>query len=279
VSKPTWGNHKGIGKFLGYNVHEYRYWDQETCTLNLDGMLEDLRKAKDNSVVVLHACAHNPTGVDPNKEQWDKIAEVIKEKKHFPLFDIAYQGFSTGDVDEDAYCVREFVKKGLEVFAAQSFSKNFGLYNERVGHLAFVSAEKDYVPKIVSQLKTIVRETYSNPPSQGCRIVSTVLNTPELKEMWLDNVKTMAGRILEMRALLFKKLTEEYKCPGKWDHIITQTGMFCYTGLKPAHVEWLKTERHIYLMPDGRINMCGLTPGNMDYCAKSFTDACTTCKL
>ncbi|XP_060565996.1 aspartate aminotransferase, cytoplasmic-like [Ruditapes philippinarum] len=265
VSKPTWGNHKGVFKAAGFsNIVEYRYWKAETCSLDIDGMLQDLEGAPPNSVVILHAVAHNPTGVDPTPDQWETIADLCERKNMFVLMDCAYQGFSTGDLDKDAYSCRLFYKKGFEFFIAQSFSKNFGLYNERVGNLCVIAKDSESKVKVLSQLELIVRTTYSNPGNHGARVVATVLNNPALNGEWKENIRTMAGRILGMRDLLHQKL-KAIGCPGNWDHIIQQKGMFSYTGLNEQQCEKLKKDYHIYIMKSGRINMCGLTPTNMDY--------------
>lgn len=241
--------------------------------LDLDGMLEDLRKAPENAVVVLHACAHNPTGVDPTKEQWAQIAEVVREKRLVPFFDSAYQGFATGDLDADAWAVRHFVNdQSMEVFAAQSFSKNFGLYNERAGNLTVVAASKDVVANVRSQLTLDVRAMYSNPPAHGARIVEKVLNDPGLYEEWCGCIRDMSGRIKAMREGLRRRL-EELGTPGDWSHITEQIGMFSFTGLNPRMCEFLLKEKHIYLLKNGRISMCGATPANLDYVAQSIDEA------
>ncbi|KAK2144080.1 hypothetical protein LSH36_788g03001 [Paralvinella palmiformis] len=276
ISKPTWGNHRGIAKSLGYSkIVEYHYWNEEKMCLNFDGFKADLESAPPKSVIVLHACAHNPTGVDPTHEQWEQLAEIMKRKQLFPLFDCAYQGFATGDLDNDAWPVRRFVELGFEMFAAQSFSKNFGLYNERVGNLIFISSSSSSIPMIRSQMEIIVRTTWSNPPSHGCHIVATVLNNPSLRDEWETNLKTMANRILQMRQLLFDKL----KVLGhRWQHVIDQKGMFSYTGLNKQQCDFLVNRKHIYLLGSGRVNMCGLTTKNMDYVAQAIHEALTTIK-
>lgn len=272
LSKPTWGNHRGICKALLFpRVREYRYWDEKNRCLDIQNMLVDLKSASENSAIILHACAHNPTGMDPTMEQWRMIAEVLKEKKMFVFFDIAYQGFSSGSVDVDASAVRLFADMGFELFVAQSFSKNFGLYNERVGQLTYLANMPEVLSKISSNLSTIIRETWSNPPSHGGLVVSTILNDPELFQEWKKTVKSMAERIQCMRQLLFDNL-EALGTPGTWDHIVTQTGMFSFTGLTAVQVEYLIEMHHIYLMKDGRINMCAVTTKNVEYVARCIHD-------
>lgn len=272
-SKPTWGNHNLMFQHLKYDeVRAYKYWDPVIKGLDINGMLADFKAAPDNSVVVLHACAHNPTGVDPTQDQWKQICEVVKAKKHFVIFDCAYQGFASGDLAKDAWAVRYFVSQGVELFAAQSFAKNFGLYNERCGNLTIVTKSQDATARIKSQIKMIIRGMYSNPPAHGARIVNTVLRSPELFAEWQSCITTMSSRVHEMRAALRKNL-EDRGTSGAWNHITDQIGMFSFTGLNPAQVAHLVSEYHIYLMKSGRINMCGLTPLNMEYVANAIHDA------
>lgn len=274
-SSPTWGNHRLIFHLAGFtNLCTYRYWDKAKRGLDLEGMLEDLSKAPENAVVILHACAHNPTGVDPTQDQWKRIADVIEQKKLFPLFDSAYQGFASGDLDNDAWSVRYFVDRGFEMMGTQSFSKNFGLYNERIGNLVLVLKDSSCITRVRSQLTLLVRGSYSNPPCHGARIVSTVLNDPALFEEWKGSIRTMSGRIKEMRQGLRERL-EKLGTPGTWDHITSQIGMFSFTGMTAAQAKHLADKYHIFLLSSGRINMCGVTTGNIDYVAEAIHDAVT----
>ncbi|KAI1887038.1 hypothetical protein AGOR_G00201920 [Albula goreensis] len=275
VSAPTWENHNGVFADAGFkDIRPYKYWDPEKRGLALSAFLDDLEKAPERSIFVLHACAHNPTGTDPTPDEWKKIAEVMKRRNLFVFFDSAYQGFASGSLDKDAWAIRYFVSEGFELLCAQSFSKNFGLYNERVGNLTVVAKDSENLTRVMSQMEKIVRTTWSNPPSQGARLVAITLNTPELFAEWKDNVKTMADRVLLMRAELKAKL-QALKTPGTWDHITQQIGMFSFTGLNPKQVEYMIKEKHIYLMASGRINMCGLTTKNIDYVAQSIHEAVT----
>jgi len=272
-SDPTWGNHGLIFKNSGYTeLRKYRYWDQSGKNLNLTGMIEDLANAPPKSVVILHACAHNPTGVDPTKEQWEKIADICQEKDLFPFFDCAYQGFASGCLDTDAWAVRYFVSRGFELFCAQSFSKNFGLYNERAGNLTVVMKDQNNIVNFKSQMTLIIRAMYSNPPAHGSRIVDTVLSDPVLYQEWRDCIKVMSSRIIDMRAGLRKRL-EDLGTPGDWSHITTQIGMFSYVGLSEEMCMFLQKEKHLYLLKSGRISMCGVTPENIDYIAKAINEA------
>ncbi|CAL8256417.1 unnamed protein product [Lota lota] len=276
VSAPTWENHIAVFASAGFeDVRSYKYWDAQNRGLDLAGFLGDLETCPEHSIFVLHACAHNPTGTDPTQEQWMKIAEVMMRRRLFVFFDSAYQGFASGNLEKDAWAIRYFISMGFEMFCAQSFSKNFGLYNERVGNLTIVARDPDNLQRVLSQMEKIVRTTWSNPPSQGARLVAITLSTPELFEEWKGNVKTMADRVLLMRAQLQAKL-QALGTPGTWDHITEQIGMFSFTGLNPKQVEYMVKERHVYLLASGRINMCGLTTKNIDYVAQSIHQTVTS---
>ena len=214
-----------------------QYWDAKARGLNLEGMLADLQAAPEKSVILLHACAHNPTGVDPTNEQWKQIAAVIRQKNHLPFFDSAYQGFATGDLERDAWALRYFVKEGFELLAAQSFAKNFGLYNERAGTINFVCSSAQQAKVVLSQVKMVIRPNYSNPPAHGSRIVAIVLSDPQLYAEWKEELKGMSGRINAMRKELRGAL-EKSKTPGDWSHITGQIGMFSFT------YELTRTPRH-----------------------------------
>ncbi|CAO3696171.1 unnamed protein product [Umbelopsis ramanniana] len=269
LSKPTWANHKAIFNNVGIQVAEYPYWNPSTRGLDLEGMLGALEKAPEESIVLLHACAHNPTGVDPTREQWQRIADVVQKKKHFPFFDCAYQGFASGNLDQDAWAVRYFVERGFELFVCQSFAKNFGLYGERAGNLTVVTRTPEQAQHVLSQLEILQRSEISNPPAYGSRIVDLVLNDKQLYAEWNDNLGTMSGRIIEMRKRLFEKL-QQLQTPGTWNHIVDQIGMFSFTGLSPAQVKVLKEQYHIYMTDNGRISMAGLSSKNVDYFAESI---------
>ncbi|KAI9340725.1 aspartate aminotransferase [Pilaira anomala] len=270
VPNPTWGNHIPIMKNAGLGLEKYTYFDKQTNGLNIDGMLEDLQKAPKNTVVLLHACAHNPTGVDPTMEQWDQISKVMKERDHFAFFDMAYQGFASGDCSRDAYALRKFVDEGHQVVLAQSFAKNMGLYGERVGSFSIVCHDEQEKARVDSQLKIIIRPMYSNPPIHGAHIVSTVLNTPELKQEWLGEVKSMADRIITMRTQLRNHLENDFGSKKNWNHITDQIGMFCFSGMTPEQVNNIKNDWHVYLTQDGRISMAGISSANVKYLAEAI---------
>lgn len=220
----------------------------------------------------MHACAHNPTGVDPTMDQWKEIADVCEERKLFPLFDSAYQGFASGDLDKDAQAIRYFASRGFEMLITQSFAKNFGLYNERVGNMVILVKDPAVIVPMRSQITLIVRGNYSNPPNHGARIVSRVLNDPARFQQWRDHILTMSGRIKEMRTGLRERL-EKLGTPGTWGHITDQIGMFSFTGLTAVQAKHLADKYSIYLLSSGRINICGLTTGNIDYVAEAINDA------
>lgn len=273
-SNPTWGNHKAIFQSVGSGIpaKQYRYWNQSERKLDIDGMIQDIESAPNKSVILLHACAHNPTGVDPTQEQWKRIASVLKKKQHIPFFDSAYQGFASGDLESDAWAIRYFVDQGFELLCAQSFAKNFGLYNERCGTLSIVCADKQICSSVLSQLKLIARPAYSNPPAHGARIVGTILSDQQLTSEWHSELSGMSGRIQTMRKELLDELTR-LQTPGSWQHIITQIGMFSYTGLTPSQCKYLTDKFHIYLLTNGRISMAGLNTNNVKYVAQAIDDA------
>ncbi|XP_067951629.1 aspartate aminotransferase, cytoplasmic-like [Watersipora subatra] len=275
VSSPTWGNHIGIFEKAGYEVRKYNYWNAEKRILDIESFKKSLLEAPEGAVVVLHAIAHNPTGIDPSQEQWMEIAAIMKERHLYPFMDIAYQGFASGDLDADAWAVRYFVNQRFEMCVAQSFSKNFGLYNERVGCLAVILPDNSLLSALKSQMELIVRKMFSNPPSHGARIVSAVLSNPALTTEWKENVKVMADRIKLMRQKLYEKL-RSLGTPGTWEHIVQQIGMFSFTGLNVRQCEFLTKEYHIYLMKNGRISMAGVTLKNVDYLATAIHEAVTT---
>jgi aspartate aminotransferase len=266
---PTWGNHIPLFQDAGFKVKYYKYYEPKTCGLNFDGLRSDVKAAPKNSIMLFHACAHNPTGVDPNPNQWSELSQICKERDHFVFFDLAYQGFASGDPEKDVGAIKTFVKDGHNVAIAQSYAKNFGLYGERVGALSFLTEDAKQSENVESQLKILIRPQYSNPPITGARIVSTILGDAGLTAQWRKDVKVMADRIIGMR----QKLVDGLKNAGSnkdWSHITKQIGMFCYSGLTPQQVDKLASDYHIYLTRNGRISMAGVTSGNVDYLAQSM---------
>lgn len=270
LSDPTWANHFAIFNNVGIKPLLYPYYDPRTIGLDFAGFVATLQSAPVRSAFLLHACAHNPTGVDPTEEQWKTIADVVLAKKHYAFFDAAYQGFASGDLERDATAVRYFVSRGVPLLVCQSFAKNAGLYGERVGALHVVTPSKETADRVRSQLSVLQRSEISNPPSYGARIVGLILNKPELFEEWKADIWTMAGRIIEMRKELYRLLTEELKTPGNWEHIVNQIGMFSFTGISEAQSKALTDGAHVYLTPNGRISMAGLNSKNIRYFAEAL---------
>lgn len=250
----------------------YPYFSKETKGLDFDGMSGAIESAPEGSVIVLHACAHNPTGVDPTQDQWKKLAQIMKKKAHFPFFDCAYQGFASGSLETDAWAINHFVEQGFEMMIAQSYAKNFGLYGERAGCFHFIAAPSSNASEIAtrvgSQLTQLQRSEISNPPAYGARVASQILNDEKLFAQWEEDLRTMSGRIKDMRKALRSKL-EEKKTPGTWNHITDQIGMFSFTGLSEQQVAKLREEYHVYMTKNGRISMAGLNSHNVDYFADS----------
>jgi aspartate/tyrosine/aromatic aminotransferase len=271
ISTPTWGTHNSIMDHAGVEHKAYRYWNAEGRDLDLTGMLADISAAPEGSVIMLHAAAHNPTGVDPTNAQWDQILAVCQERNHICWFDSAYQGFATGCLETDAYAMRAFAAQGLSLFVSQSFAKNFGLYGERVGTFSVTCSSPDEVTNVMSQLDIIIRNLYSNPPKHGANIVKTVLSDPELYQEWRDELKDMSERIISMRQALFDELTA-LGTPGSWTHITSQIGMFSFTGLTPNQSKEMVDKHHVYMLGNGRISMAGVTSGNVKYLAAAIDD-------
>mmetsp|Transcript_9984 Transcript_9984/g.32554 ORF Transcript_9984/g.32554 Transcript_9984/m.32554 type:complete len:289 (+) Transcript_9984:1389-2255(+) len=273
IPKTTWSNHRNIARdagFQGEALAAYRYLDAATNRLDIGGMLADLEAAPDQSIVLLHLCAHNPSGVDPTLEQWHRIADVVARKKMLPLFDSAYLGFASGDVDRDAKPFRLFVEKNLQPWACVSFSKNFGLYSERVGAVHATVASDDEKRNVVGHVKLIARPLYSNPPAFGARLVATILDDPKLEASWRQSLTVMADRIRSTRSLLRTKLEERTKTP--WNHVTDQIGMFSFTGLEKDHVRSLREKHHIYILDNGRVSMAGVNNHNVDKLADAIAD-------
>lgn len=262
ISDPTWANHFQVFGKAGLETAKYSYYDKATHGLDFEGMKACLKSASAGDAVLLHACCHNPTGIDPTPAQWEELAKLCAELKLLPFFDFAYQGFGNG-IEEDAFGIRTFLKYNPEVLIASSFSKNFGLYNERIGALTIVSADKDTADKVFSQMKIAVRANISNPPAHGALIVTTVLSDPELRAMWEQEVKEMRDRIKEMRDLFVAKL-QNLGVSTDFSFISKQYGMFSFSGLDKDQVARLKSEFGIYIVGSGRISVAGITTSNID---------------
>ncbi|KHJ48996.1 hypothetical protein D918_00114 [Trichuris suis] len=275
VPNPTWNNHGNILRHTGLGMRYYRYYDPKTCGVDETGLIDDLTVIPRHSIILLHVCAHNPTGVDLNREQWLKVSEIIQRRELYPWFDMAYQGFATGDPDRDAYPVRLFLERGHQLTLVQSFAKNMGLYGERVGALTFVGSEEMEAQCILSQLKILIRPLFSNPPIHGARIAHLILTKPELKQQWLQDLKVMTNRIMGARRSL-KDCLEKEGSSRNWQHIVDQIGMFCYSGLSEAEVNRLIKDYSIYLTKDGRVSVAGISSTNVQYLARAIHEVTNT---
>ncbi|KAH7234721.1 pyridoxal phosphate-dependent transferase [Fusarium redolens] len=270
ITDPTWSNHDLLFKEIGFNVTKAPYYKDRS--FDFEGYIGALKKADKRSAVVLHACAHNPTGCDPTRDQWKEIAAVIKENGIFPIIDSAYLGFNSGNYDEDAWAIKYIIEDlGLEAAICMSFAKNMGLYGERVGLTAIVTKSEDAKRTVFSLLQNAQRQTVSNPPVYGARIAATVLGNSDLSKQWHQDLVTMSSRIRSMRKKLYDELVR-LGTPGDWSHIVNQTGMFGYTGISKPQIERLEEQYHIYMANTSRISLAGLNEHNVEYVAKSLDE-------
>ncbi len=268
ISDPSWENHRALFEGAGFEVVNYRYYQAATHGIDPQGMLDDLNSYPAGTVVVLHACCHNPTGVDLTPEQWAKVVEVVKARGLVPFLDIAYQGFGDG-IEADAFAVRQFADAGLLFFVSSSFSKSFSLYGERVGALTVVAGDKEEAGRVLSQVKRVIRTNYSNPPTHGGTVVATVLNTPELRKEWEEELAEMRDRIRLMRAALVDKLKER-GVARDFSFVLSQRGMFSYSGLTAEQVDRLREEHGVYAIRTGRICVAALNNKNIDAVADAI---------
>jgi aromatic-amino-acid transaminase len=261
ISNPTWANHIGVFAAAGLETASYSYYNAETKDIDFDAALADLANANEGDIVLLHGCCHNPTGIDPVEDQWHQLVALCVEKKLLPMFDFAYQGFATG-VEEDAQGLRIFAEQCTELLVASSFSKNFGLYNERVGAFTLVGKNAEQAATAFSQVKSIARVIYSNPPAHGAAIVTQILNDEALRNEWEQEVADMRDRIQEMRTLFVQTL-KDCGVDADFSFIERQNGMFSFSGLNKDQVTRLKEEFGIYIVGSGRISVAGMTKNNM----------------
>ena len=273
VSDPTWENHVAIFAGAGFEVHTYPWFDSATRGVNFPAMLAALQQLPPRSIVLLHPCCHNPTGADLTREQWDRVIEVLIGRELIPFLDIAYQGFGRG-LDEDAYAIRAIASAGLTALVSNSFSKIFSLYGERVGGLSVVCDNADIAGRVLGQLKATVRRNYSSPPGFGAQVVSQVLNAPALNALWQEEVEAMRTRISAMRVALVKALQAALPA-GDFSYLLTQRGMFSYTGFSTRQVDILREEYGIYLIASGRVCVAGLNHGNIARVAHAFAAVST----
>ncbi|WP_115529600.1 aromatic amino acid transaminase [Xanthomonas campestris] len=267
ISNPSWENHRAVFGAAGFEVVDYTYFDAASHGLNFDGMLADLAKLEPGTVVLLHACCHNPTGADLSREQWKQLAGLLRERNLFPFVDIAYQGFDKG-IEADAYAVRLLAAEGIDTYVvASSYSKSFSLYGERVGALSVVSATAAEAKAVQSQVKRIIRTIYSSPSTHGAALVAGVLTSPELRDVWEQELTEMRERIHALRAGLVAKLAA-LGAP-EFEFIQRQAGMFSYSGLTKSQVDRLRDEFAIYAVGTGRICVAALSQRNLDYVAQA----------
>jgi aromatic-amino-acid transaminase len=268
ISNPSWENHQALFESAGFTVRAYPYYDAKTHGVNFEGMLDALQAMAPGSIVVLHACCHNPTGVDLERDHWTSVLEVVRARGLVPFLDLAYQGFADG-VDADAYAARLFAASTQPVFLSSSFSKSVSLYGERIGALSVVAGSSEEAARVLSQLKRVVRTNYSNPPTHGGDLVARVLTNPELRTLWDKEVAAMRERIKQMRSLLVERIAA--KAPGRdFSFILKQRGMFSYSGLTKEQVGRLRTEYSIYAVDSGRICVAALNRKNVDYVADAI---------
>lgn len=268
ISNPSWENHRGLFENAGFTVNAYPYYDAATHGIDFAAMTRCLEQIPSGSIVLLHACCHNPTGVDLSRDQWSEVISIVKARNLIPFLDIAYQGFGDG-IELDAYAVRTFAEATSPVFVANSFSKSFSLYGERVGGLSIVTGNADEAARILSQIKRLVRTNYSNPPTHGGQIVATVLGDAGLRSLWESELTNMRDRIREMRELLVTKIAE--RLPGAdFGFVTQQRGMFSYSGLTKTQVQRLREEYSVYAIESGRICVAALNTANIDYVASAI---------
>lgn len=270
VPQPTWSNHLSVFKESGLTTKFYTYYDVSKNGLNFDGLINDLKAAKDD-VVLLHACCHNPTGMDLSSEQWDQVLDVVEKNGLYPVIDMAYMGFSSGKPDQDIEVIRKLNKRVVDgslsgYSLCQSFAKNMGLYGERVGSINIVTDSKDSALAIESQLKAIVRSIYSSPPIHGSKIVELILNDESLYNSWKSDLDSIVGRLNKVRQELYDRLDKS----KNWDHLLQQRGMFVYTGLTKDQVLKLRLDYSIYCTEDGRFSISGINDANVDYLADAI---------
>ncbi|KAM7153962.1 putative aspartate aminotransferase, cytoplasmic 2 [Macrochelys suwanniensis] len=273
IALPQWDGLRCIFQGAGFTeIRPYHYWDAVRLAVGIEDFLEVLESAPDCSIVVLHA--PEETGLTPT--QWEEVARVMRRKRLFPFFDIPAQGLASGDLDRDAWALRHFVAQGFELFCAQSFSKTFGLYNERVGNLIVVARDNETLVRIRSQLQKQVLGMWATPANLGARVIATVLNNPALLSKWKQSLRMLAEKIMLIREKLKEKL-RLLGTPGCWEHLTAQSGTRSFTGLLPSEVAFLKKHKHIYLLESGQVSVCSINSHNLDYVAQSIDEASPTC--
>jgi len=273
ISDPSWENHRVVFERAGFTVNTYPYYDDATGGLKFDAMLDAISKLPQQSIVLLHACCHNPTGVDLNKDQWRQLIGVLKARELLPFVDMAYQGFGEG-LDEDAFAIRELVAQNVPCLVANSFSKNFSLYGERCGGLSVVCYTAGEAANVLGQLTGAVRANYSNPPTHGARVVARILTTPELRKLWQTELSAMCARIARMRQAIHDNLRDHVNGEAL-SRYLTQRGMFTYTGLSAEQADRLREDHGVYLLRSGRMCVAGLNERNVEVVAKAIGSVLT----
>jgi len=267
ISDPSWANHNGIFSGSGFKVNKYPYYSASTNNLDFENMCNYFNNLRDNSIIVLHACCHNPTGIDISLNQWEKLADIFENRRLIPFFDMAYQGFGT-DIENDAFPIRLFSKRELSLLVANSFSKSMSLYGERIGSLNILCKNSQEKINIESQVKTFIRANYSNPPITGGLIVNTILNSVELKKMWKSELAEMNSRIKNTRKNFTEKLNN--KTQQNFDFLNTQSGMFSFSGITEEKVNSLKNDYSVYMIKNGRICVAAINSKNIEYVSDSI---------
>lgn len=279
VPNPSWSNHRVMFESVGFAVHDYAYYDPQARGVSFDALLADLRAAPERSIIVLHACAHNPTGCDLTPAQWREVATVLQQRQHIPVVDSAYQGFASGDLDADAHAIRLLLDElSLPGVLCQSFSKNMGLYGERAGAIHVVvhgiPDPAGVVARIEGQIAWIARKEYTTPARYGAELVTAVLEDPGLYAQWRADMVTMSSRLKAMRRGIQANLRElGVPADDDWDHVTTQIGMFWFSGLTKPQALWLRAQRHVYLAESGRVSLTGVNEGNVRRLCEAIRDA------
>ena len=268
ISDPSWENHQALFEYAGFKVESYPYYDAATHGVRFDAMIDALNRLPAGSIAVLHACCHNPTGVDLDAPQWEKVIETVNARGLVPFLDLAYQGFADG-IDQDAHAVRRFSERCPTFFVSSSFSKSLSLYGERVGALSIVTAGAEEAGRVLSQLKRVIRTNYSNPPTHGGRAAEIVLTTPELRRLWEQELGEMRDRIKAMRSELVARIRKT-RSDFDFSFIVRQRGLFSYSGLSKAQVQRLREEYGLYAIDSGRICVAAINSRNIDYVAKAI---------
>lgn len=271
ISEPTWPNHINMAQVAGFNPVLYKYYDLKKRTFDYKGLISSLKAMPEYAPVIFHPVGHNPTGFDPSHAQWQEILDITTQKNFFICFDMAYQGFVSGNPAKDAYSVRLFAENGVQMSVIQSFAKNFGLYGHRIGSVSFPNKDEEFVGRLNDFLKTRIRQLYSTNPRYGSDIVKVVLKNPELRKQWEEDIVTMSSRMIKMRQL-FSDGLKKLEPSGKWDYVKEQQGMFAFTHITKEQAIKLRDLYSIFMLESGRISICGLTENNMDYVTQAIHD-------